>query len=182
MFKKNLTAGIIALSTLSATSVFAEQQNSIRFKGEISSQTCDVTVNDAINEAPVILMKSAKLRDLVKPGDTSTPVNFKMKLTGCTDPQTAQDVKIRFASSNVDATGNLKNIATADPATNISIQLLDPESKVINLTSGEATAKAFTLKPGNTSGEAEFTAQYIATGTPTSGKIEASVQYAITYL
>lgn len=183
MFKNTLTAGIIALATLSATSVFAAQENSIRFMGEVSAQTCNISVNDSTSAAPIILLKTAKVSDLLHAGDTSMPTTFSMKLTGCTDPQTAgQDIKIHFASSNVDTSGNLKNIATTSPATKVAIQLLDPDNKVIDLKSGEATVKAFTLKSGETSGEAQYTAQYIATGQATAGKVEATVQYAITYL
>lgn len=183
MFKKTLLTGIISLTTLSGSCVFAAQENTIRFKGEVSAQTCNISVNDSTSAAPVILMQTAKLSDLSSTGNTSSPTTFSMKLTGCTDPKAAQDIKIHFASTSVDASGNLKNIATSSPASNVAIQLLDPDSKVINLQSGEAFAKAFSLSPGDTSGEAQYTAQYIATGgAATAGKVEATVQYAISYL
>lgn len=184
MFKKTLLTGIIALTTLSGSSVFAAQENSIRFKGEVSAQTCNISVNDSTSAAPVILMQTAKISDLSAAGNTSTPTTFSMKLTGCTDPgTTAKDIKIHFASTSVDASGNLKNIATSSPANNVAIQLLDPDNNIINLQSGEAFAKAFSLNPGDTSGEAQYTAQYIATGgAATAGKVEATVQYAISYL
>ncbi|AOE42550.1 fimbrial protein (plasmid) [Pantoea agglomerans] len=183
MFKKTLAAGFMTLTTLSSCGVFAAQENSIRFMGEVSAQTCNISVNDSTSAAPIILLQTAKVSDLSAAGNTSMPTTFSMKLTGCTDPQTAgQDIKIHFASSNVDASGNLKNIATTSPANNVAIQLLDPDNKVIDLKSGDATAKAFTLKSGETSGEAQYTAQYIATGAATAGKVEATVQYAINYL
>ncbi|MCT6592915.1 type 1 fimbrial protein [Pantoea dispersa] len=183
MFKKTLVAGIVALSALSASCVFAAQQNSIRFKGSVTAQTCNISVNDSTSAAPIILLQAAKVSDLTAAGNTSTPTTFSMKLTGCADPGTAgKDIKINFASNNVDASGNLKNIATTSPATNVAIQLLDPDSQVINLSSGEATSKAFSLQSGADSAEAQFTAQYIATGAATAGNVEASVQYAINYL
>ncbi|MGP2417210.1 fimbrial protein [Pantoea ananatis] len=183
MFKKTLLTGVVALSALSANGVFAAQQNSIRFMGSVSSQTCNISVNDSTSAAPVILLPSAKVSDLATAGNTSTPTNFSMKLTGCTDPGSAgQDIKVHFVSNNVDASGNLKNIAADSPAKFVAIQLLDPDNNVINLSSGEAFAKAFKLNQGETSGEAQYTAQYIATGTATAGKVEASVQYAINYL
>lgn len=184
MFKKTLLTGFVALTTLSASSVYAAQQNSIRFKGEVSAQTCNVSINDSTLAAPVVLLNTAKITDLSTAGKTSTPTKFSMKLTGCTDPQTAaQDIKMQFASSNVDASGNLKNTAISSPASHVAIQLLDPDNNVINLTSGEAFAKAFTLNSGETSGEAQYTAQYIATGgAATAGNVEATVQYSISYL
>jgi len=183
MLKRTVITGIIALTTLSSSGAFAAQPNSIRFQGEVSSQTCDISVNDSTAAAPVILLQSAKISELAAAGNTSTPTTFSMKLTGCSDPgNVAQDIKIRFVSNNVDANGNLKNIAATSPAGNVAIQLLDPDKNVINLSSGEATAKAFSLQPGQTSGEAEYTAQYIATGAATAGNVEASVQYAINYL
>lgn len=183
MFKKTLTVGIIALSTLSATGVFAAQPNSIRFEGEVSSQTCNISINDSTSAAPVILLQTAKLSELATTGQYSTPTKFSIKLTGCTDPgNTDQNVKIHFASGNVDANGYLKNIATSSAATNVAVQLLDPADTAINLSSGDAYADAFTLHKGETGGEAQFTARYVATGTATAGKVEASVQYAISYL
>lgn len=184
MFKKTLLTGFVALTTLSASSVFAAQQNSIRFKGEVSAQTCNVSINDSTVAAPIVRLQTAKLSDLSTAGNTSTPTSFSMKLTGCTAPLTAaQDIKMQFASSNVDASGNLKNTATINPASNVAIQLLDPNNNVIDLTSGEASADAFSLKAGETSGEAQYTAQYIATGgAATAGNVEATVQYAISYL
>ncbi|MCK0553241.1 fimbrial protein [Pantoea ananatis] len=184
MFKKTLVAGIVAISALSATSVLAAQQNSIRFKGSVSAQTCNISVNNSTSAEPVILLETAKVSDLAAAGNTSTPTKFSIKLTGCADPGTAgQDIQVHFVSNNVDASGNLKNISTDDkPANNVSIQLLDPDNKVINLSTGEAFAKAFKLNSGETGGEAQYTAQYIATGAATAGNVEASVQYAINYL
>jgi major type 1 subunit fimbrin (pilin) len=183
MFKKTLVTGIVALSALSASSVFAAQQNLIRFKGSVSAQTCNISVNDSTSAAPVILLQAAKVSDLASAGNTSTPTNFSMKLTGCADPGTAgQDIQVHFVSNNVDASGNLKNISTDSPANNVSIQLLDTDNKVIDLSTREAFAKAFKLNSGETSGEAQYTAQYIATGAATAGNVEASVQYSINYL
>jgi len=183
MFKKTLLTGIIALTTLSGSSVFAAQENSIRFKGEVSAQTCNISINDSTSTAPGILMQTAKISELSAAGNTSTPTTFSMKLTGCTAGTTAKDIKIHFASTNVDNYGNLKNIATSSPANNVAIQLLDPDDNAIDLKSGEAFAKAFSLNPGDTSGEAQYTARYIATdGAATAGKVEATVQYAVSYL
>lgn len=184
MFKNTLLTGFVSLTVLSANSVYAAQQNSIRFKGEVTAQTCNVSINDSTSAAPVVLLQAAKVSELSTTGNTSTPTTFSMKLTGCTDPKTAdQDIKMHFASSNVDASGNLKNIATSSPASNVAIQLLDPDNNVMDLRSGEAFAKAFSLKPGETSGEAQYTARYIATGgAATAGKVEATVQYSISYL
>lgn len=184
MFRKTLITGIIALSTLSTCGAFA-QENAIRFVGSVSSQTCNISVNDSTSTSPMILMSAAKASDLSTAGDTSTPTTFKLKLTGCTDPGTnGQSIKIHFASNNVDASGNLANIApSAKAAQNVAIQLLDADSHVIDLSSGEATAKGFTLASGANSGDAQYTAQYIATGgAATAGDVEATVQYAISYL
>lgn len=182
MFKKTLLTGIITLTALSACSVFAAQENSIRFKGEVASQTCNISVNDSTSAAPVILLQTAKLSELDAVGKTSTPTSFSMKLTGCTSPQAAQDIKVHFATSDYDNDGNLKNIAQ-NGAENVAIQLLDTAGNAIKLTGGEATVKAFTLNTGESGGEAQYTAQYIATATGAkAGKVEATVQYAVSYL
>lgn len=183
MFKKTLMTGVICLSSLSACAAFA-QDNAIRFVGSVSSQTCNISVNDSTIESPSITLPAAKLSDLATAGNTSMPTTFKLKLTGCTDPgANGQNINILFISNNVDASGNLTNTLTSDDAaTHVAIQLLDSDNSPINLSSGEATAKGFTLASGATSGEAQYTAQYIATGgAATAGKIESTVQYSIAY-
>jgi major type 1 subunit fimbrin (pilin) len=182
MFKKTLMTGVICLSSLSACAAFA-QDNAIRFVGSVSSQTCNISVNDSTTASPSISLPAAKLSDLATAGNTSTPTTFKLKLTGCADPgANGQNINIRFTSNNVDASGNLTNTVTSDAATHVAIQLLDPDNSPINLSSGEAMAKGFKLASGATSGEAQYTAQYIATGgAATAGNIESTVQYSITY-
>lgn len=185
MFKKTLITGLISLSSLSAFSAFA-QDNAITFRGSVSSQTCDIKVNESTTGSPIVLLSPAKIADLATAGNTSTPTTFKLTLTGCTAPPTGSSglvIKTRFASNNVDTSGHLENIITgSSAATHVAIQLLDPEDTPIDLSTGKAIAKAFTLAAGETSGEAQYTAQYIATGgAATAGDIEANVQYSIIY-
>lgn len=129
-------------------------------------------------------MSAAKIADLAAAGNTSTPTTFKLALTGCVAPVDAagQIITTRFTSNNVDAAGHLSNILSGnDAATNVAVQLLDPDNTPVNLSTGTAVAKAFTLATGKTSGEAVYTVQYIATGAATAGKVEANVQYSINY-
>lgn len=58
MFKKTLMTGVICLSSLSACAAFA-QDNAIRFLGSVSSQTCNISVNNSTVASPSITYVSA---------------------------------------------------------------------------------------------------------------------------
>lgn len=75
--------------------------------------------------------------------------------------------------------GNLGN--TGD-ATNVEVQLLDTANKVINLTNGFKGEGDLQLKHGETEASATYTAQYYATGAASAGTVEATLQYAVSYL
>ncbi|MEG9129913.1 fimbrial protein, partial [Acinetobacter baumannii] len=84
-----------------------------------------------------------------------------------------------FVGNQVTSNGNLGN--TGD-ATNVEVQLLDTANKVINLTNGFKGEGDLQLKPVETEASATYTAQYYATGAASAGTVEATLQYAVSYL
>ncbi len=181
MFKFSALSAAFIMTAISANSAHAAD-NTIRFIGEVSGQTCDVSVNDSTTSSPVVLLQPAKISELATSGSVSTPTKFKISVKNCI-ASSDKSIGIAFASNNADASGNLANSATGDTAAKyVSIKLLDPQGKAIDMSSGYARTAAFTVANGATSGEAEYTAEYVSTGVATAGAVEANVQYAITYL
>lgn len=174
----------LALSTiiggcLASGYAHSASTNTINFQGEVSAETCSVTVNGN-TATPTVLMPTASTTDLAASGDTAGQTTFTMGLTGCTGNATAATTASTvFVGNQVTSTGNLGNTGTAK---NVEIQLLDTKSAVIDLTSNYTASGDLTLAIGNTSSSADYIAQYYATGKSTAGTVLASLQYAVTYL
>ncbi|WOR89417.1 fimbrial protein [Proteus mirabilis] len=178
MLKKTTLALFVAAFFLS-TNALALSDNTITFQGEVSDETCSVSING--NQAkPVVILPTVSAKELKDSRDTAGQVTFDIGLSGCTG-NTDKPTKIStvFVGNQVTSNGNLGNTGNA---TNVEIQLLDTAQKVINLTGGFKGEGDLQLKPGETQASATYTAQYYATGAASAGTVEATLQYAVSYL
>lgn len=177
MQKKIISLGL-SVAVLSASPVFAAQENTITFQGEVTDQTCAVTVNGS-TASPVVLLPTVSVSELSS-NQTAGATTFEMGVSGCTSDNTG-DVKIStvFVGNQVTASGNLGNSGAAE---NVEIQILDTTGAVIDFTSSFTGNEDLTLTAGETSSSADYTAQYYTAGSPTAGDVTASLQYAVTYL
>lgn len=175
--KKTILA--IALFSASTTIAMAASNNTITFQGEVTAQTCSVTVN-GLEANPVVLLPTVSSSDLAASGQTKGKTTFTLGVSGCTTGTSDIDIKTVFVGSQVTAAGNLQNTGTAE---NVELQLLQNETTTtgINLNSNVAQ-EGIVLLAGETSAEHNFAVQYYATGEATPGTVLASVQYAVSYL
>lgn len=161
----------------------AMASNTVTFLGEVSDSTCNVTVNGTEGNVSVQL-PTVQASALASVGSKAGATPFKFTLSGCTATAGTQaTVGMRLVSSSTANSGNLVNIATDTPAQNVSIQILDDnETDPINFTLGEYST-ALVAKPTADDATAEFpfTAQYYSAGEAKIGKVEAQLQYALTY-
>ncbi|MDE8554992.1 fimbrial protein [Pantoea vagans] len=175
---RSRSLAVLVSSALVSGSVFAASDNTINFQGEVTAETCSVSVNGN-NASPVVLLPTVSTSDLATSGTTAGDTNFTVGVSGCTgDSSKTTKISTVFVGNNVSAAGNLTNTGTAK---NVEVQILDPKDAVINLTSGYAGSGDMTLQAGETSGSATYSARYYAAGTPTAGTVTASLQYAVTY-
>ncbi|MDF7659017.1 fimbrial protein [Erwiniaceae bacterium L1_54_6] len=169
---------LIISASLVSGFAYSASDNTISFQGEVTAETCSVTVNGNTT-SPVVLMPTVSTTDLSASGDTAGATTFTMGLTGCTGDSTASTtVSTVFVGNNVSSTGNLTNTGTAG---NVEVQLLDPQDAVIDLTDGYTASGDLTLASGETESSANYNVQYYATGVPTAGTVVASLQYAVSY-
>jgi len=171
-------AALTLLMIMTASTASALSNNTITFQGEVTTETCSVTVNG--NDAsPVILMPTVSTKDLNESGKTAGLTSFTIGVSGCTgDPKTTTKISTVFVGNNISPSGNLLNTGTAK---NVEIQIVAPDNKIVNLANAYAGSGDLTLNPGDTSASADYTAQYYATGTPTAGTVNAALQYSVTY-
>jgi major type 1 subunit fimbrin (pilin) len=177
--KTRLLALTIAIAP---TFAFAQaSNNTINFQGEVTDQTCSVTINgNAAN--PTVLLPTVPASQLAAAGDTAGPTTFQIGVSGCTPMNTATSIKTVFVGNQVTAAGNLGNTGSA---TNVALQLFDPATPAspFNLAnvSGYA-APGLTLNAGDTSASYNYAVRYISeAGGATPGSVLGSVQYAVSY-
>ena len=172
----------LILATTFPVMAFAASQNTITFKGQVSDQTCSVTVNgNAAN--PVILMPTVSAAALASANSTAGETPFTISVSGCTAPGTGSGnlaIKTAFLGSDVTSAGNLVN---AGGATNVQVQLLDSAGGTAVKLNGITSVAGLNLKEGETSASHDFAVQYISeAGGATAGTVSATAQYALDYL
>lgn len=178
---------LVALGVALMLPVAAYADNTVTFLGEVSDSTCNVTVNGTEGNVSVLL-PTALATDLADAGSTAQPTKFDFVVSGCTAATSGADstVAMRLVPLQTSSNGNLENIASTGAAENVSIQLVDNYNSAntkISFSSGEYTT-AFATLPTTTAGTTvtfPFTAQYYSAGSATAGKVEAQVQYALSY-
>lgn len=178
--KKHLIVLAVAVTPVMAN---AASGNTINFQGEVTDQTCQVTINgNAAN--PTVLLPTISSMKLTSAGATAGTTSFTVGVSGCVAPvTTAQAIKTVFVGNQVTPAGNIGNTGTA---TNVALQLLDPTvpASPFNLSNlGGYAASGLSLDVGATSASYEFAVQYISEqGGATAGSVLGSVQYAVSYL
>jgi len=173
---------LLSVALLLPFAAFAD--NTVTFLGEVSDSTCNVTVNGTAGNISVLL-PTIPASALNEAAITAGQTPFKFVVSGCT-AATQTTVGMRLVPVSVTATGgNLTNLASANPASNVDIQIIDNYNngnKVIDFTSGEyVSTDLVTLPTAGQQLEFPFTAQYYATGAASVGKVESQLQYALTY-
>jgi len=176
MNKRIIFIGII-IGMSSVTSAFAASDNTITFQGEVTDQTCAVTVNGN-DVSPVVLLPTVSTSDFSS-STTAGATTFEVGVSGCATETADRTLSTVFIGNQITTSGNLGNTGTAK---NVEIQILDKARAVIDFTSNFTGNGDLMLTAGETSASAGYTAQYYTTGTPTVGDVSASLQYAVSYL
>ncbi|MGB7802472.1 fimbrial protein [Buttiauxella sp.] len=177
---KALLPVIFGTTALLSGASFAESTNTITFKGEITDQTCSVTVNGS-SARPVVLLPTISKSELADAGSSAGLTTFTMGVSGCSVDSSNLEIKTLFIGTNVTSSGNL---ASSGTAANVELQLLTDASgkTVIDLSNPTAVA-GISIPAGEHSGEHDYAVQYYSpTGNAGAGDVVAAVQYAISYL
>lgn len=168
------------MALLLSNMAMADSANTITFKGEVTEQTCEVTVN-GVNARPVVLLPSVAKSELKAASSSAGLTTFTLGVTGCTADTNALDIKTVFVANNMTALGNLANTGTAQ---NVELQLLTDATGTTVIDLRDPTPVAgITVAAGSTSGEHDYAVQYYSpNGGATAGTVVGAVQYAVTYL
>ncbi|GAB7129389.1 fimbrial protein [Silvimonas sp. JCM 19000] len=161
------------------TAAFAVSNNTLQFLGEITSQTCEVTVNGNKN-LPVVLLPTVQASKMASANAAAGRTEFTLEVKGCTSASasTSTVVKTIFIATTPDAGGRMTNTGSAG---NVSLRIVDPQDsyKEVPLTGGGETG--LTLAAGAADGVRKYAVEYVADAQVTAGTVTGAVQYAISY-
>lgn len=177
---KTLLPVAFGATVLLSSAAFADAANTITFKGEVTEQTCSVTVNGS-SARPVVLLPTVSKSDLAAATDTAGLTTFTLGVSGCTVDTADLQIKTLFIGTNVTSSGNLENSGTA---TNVELQLMTDATGTSPIDLSNPTAIAgMTVLAGETTAEHDYAVQYYTpTGSAGAGTVVGVVQYAISYL
>jgi len=157
--------------------------NTITFVGEVTDQTCEVSINGQAD--PIVLLPSVPVTQLKAAGSRAGLTPFTLSMSNCTAPIEAVQLTTRFLGRGVTKAGNLGNLAPVRKAENVSIQLTENETgtKPIDLSKGVTAATGPVLAAGQTTASHTYAAQYYShDGNAKAGAVQAVVEYVISYL
>ncbi|USD62143.1 type 1 fimbrial protein [Vibrio sp. SCSIO 43140] len=166
----------------SAFSAFpAAAPNVLFFQGEVTDETCTVSINgDEAN--PIILLPRVPKSELAASGDVAGAIDFDVSISGCTgDAVNPTGINTVFVGNQVTTNGNLGNIGSA---TNVELQIVDTTGTKINFNNNNGFfvgTNDLGLAVSETQKTATYKVQYYATGAATPGTVDGSLQYAISY-
>ncbi|BBQ83578.1 fimbrial protein [Klebsiella sp. WP7-S18-CRE-02] len=168
---------IVVFSAISSMNAFASD-NTITFLGEVADETCSVTVN-GVAASPTVLLPTVSASSLTNAADTAGQTTFDIGVSECTGSSSGVTISTVFVGNNVSSgTGNLINTGTAG---NVEIQVLDTSDAAIDFRNNFNGAGDLSLAADETSASATYTAQYYSTGGATTGTVESSMQYSVSY-
>lgn len=175
-----ITPWFLALTALAASFQATASDNTITFRGQVTEQTCNVTVNGN-SASPTVLLPTVSTGDLQQVNSSAGLTSFEIVVTDCGSLAAGATFSTVFVGNNVTQTGNLGNIGGG--AQNVELEILENEgTDKIDLSSGPVTTEGFTLAAGESSASRHYYVQYVSpSGGATAGEVKGTMQYAITY-
>ncbi|MEX5383495.1 fimbrial protein [Cronobacter muytjensii] len=148
----------------------------IKFTGEVSGETCSITVNG--DEGGEVKMPTVSTADLSIANATAGETDFTIKVgANCIAIGGSGDVPVNTiikAANGATVNGNLANEGTASE---VEVMLKDPNGKQINLASG-ANVDGLVLNADGSGGEITMKAAYFTeSGLVTPGTVIAPAQF-----
>ncbi|WOI99343.1 fimbrial protein [Citrobacter koseri] len=151
--------------------------NTITFMGEVSDETCSVSVNGS-EASPVVLLPTVTVNTL-NTNQVAGQTTFDIGVSGCTGSASGINISTVFIGNNISATTG--NLASNGSASDVEIQILDTSDTEIDFRNAFNGGGDLALAANETSATATYKAQYYSGGAATTGTVQASMQYAVSY-
>lgn len=153
----------------------------VTFQGEVSTQTCQASINGQTNG--IVLLPTVSVSELNVKGSTAGLTPFSISVVGCATSNKESKITTKFLGRNVTSTGNLSNLATVSPATNVAIQLVHNSATITPITlNGITKVEGLTLLANQSAASYALAARYISEdGLAAAGAITAVAEYTVSY-
>jgi major type 1 subunit fimbrin (pilin) len=180
-------AAIISMSLIALASMNARAADgTVTVNGAVTDTTCSIngiaSGSPADVTATLPTVSAASLASAGATAGTSNIGDIKLVLSGCSDTATKAIARFENGTTVDQTTGNLVNNASASPAGNVQVRLLNADMQPINILTHEnndVAANGATISGG--AATLNYFAQYYATGAATPGSVASSVQYSMQY-
>ncbi|MGL5129910.1 MAG: fimbrial protein [Aeromonas popoffii] len=160
----------------------AASSGTINFSGELTANTCEVTVDGQTANATVTL-PTVGTNQLTTASDTAGDTGFVMALKNCSGALQTASAYFEAGASVDPMTGRLKNLNGAG-AQSVSLELLDannPTPSVINIGSHDQITSAGYKDISGGTANLSYIVRYYAEGATTAGLVNSNVVYSIQY-
>lgn len=186
--KKGIISAAVAVTSLAGLFCVSAHaaDGTITINGAVSDTTC--SINGVASGSPANVTVTLPTVPAGSPASagaiagTSNLGDITLALSGCSGAATKAIAHFENGPTVDQATGYLLNQASASPATNVEVRLLNsamqPISVLTNANNAIGTNGA-TITAG--AGTLNYFAQYYATGKAQSGAVNTSVQYTMQY-
>ena len=158
----------------------------ITINGTVTDTTC--SINGVAPGAPANVtttlptVSASSLGSAGQVAGTSNLGDLKLALSGCSGSATKALARFENGPTVDQTTGNLINQASASPAQNVQVRLLNANFQPINImtnANNDIATNGVAITGGNA--VMNYFAQYYATGAAQPGSVNTSVQYTIQY-
>lgn len=172
-FMKKLVSSILMTAGILPTISFAaEQANKLTLQGEVTTKTCEVSVNGKAT-SPVITLPPVSASLLSSAGKTAGDTKFSIEIKNCPNYSNA---KAWIYTALNGSQGNVLN--TAGTAHNVDIRIIDGvTNQQVFMTHATSTANF----DSSHSATIPLVAQYYATDSAISGTVIGTANYLLQY-
>jgi major type 1 subunit fimbrin (pilin) len=178
---------IVAMGVAGLVSMKAHAADgTITINGAVSDTTCSINGVAAGSPADVsVTLPTVPTSSLASAGaiaGTSNLGDIKLALSGCSGPATKAVARFENGPTVDQSSGYLVNKASASPAQNVEVRLLNAQLQPINIltnANNDFATNAAVISGG--AATLNYFAQYYATGKAQAGGVNTSVQYTMQY-
>ncbi|EUC18405.1 major type 1 subunit fimbrin (pilin) [Burkholderia sp. YR290] len=185
MQKRILSTAAIGLMAFLSTAAHAAD-GTITITGSVTDTTCSINSTASGTAADVaVVLPTVQAGSLAAAGATAGMSNLgdiRLMLSGCSGAATKAVARFENGPTVDQSSGYLTNQASASPAQNVQVRLLNANTQPINILTGGNNTLA-TNGATITGGAAtlNYFAQYYATGKAQPGNVNTSIQYTMQY-
>ncbi|MEI6000596.1 type 1 fimbrial protein [Paraburkholderia bengalensis] len=181
MNNKHLFAMIVAGIGLASQGAFASDGN-ITFIGKITDTTCQINGNGTGNKDFTVKLPTVQAPALGTADQTAGRTSFNIALSNCS-PATGTVHTYFEPGTTVDLqTYRLLNATGTGAATNVELELLNSNQTVIKVGATDASQGDIPQSISSGAANLNYFVQYHATGgAATSGTVNSSVMYSLSY-